>query len=97
MPLEGFPIVKPTCPDNKFEIPMLGESLLKTSVHIFPAAPMIRSCPVEMGGKTAEFKHELAEDGRCDRRNHSREQTEGEGGDLREHDAESQPAESRNL
>ena len=48
-----------------------------------------------MGGKSTQFKRKLTENGRRDGRNCSRKQVEKEEGDVREYEAEGEPAEYR--
>jgi len=73
--LEHFPVIQLARPDNEPEISTLGKSLLEKLVDpVLPVAPMFKGWPAELRRKFAQFKHELAEDGRRDGRERSEAQ-----------------------
>lgn len=74
MPLGGFLVVKFAPPGNEPEVFTRGKSFLEELDHLFPAAPIVQSWPVDRRG---EFKHELAKCRRRDGREHTKQ---GSGG-----------------
>ena len=93
-----FQLRRLTSSDNKPKISMPGKPLLEKVVEIPPKVPTLRRPPLEKGGGSTKFEHELAEDGRQDGRKYSKEwimTVEDER--LTERRAESQPTENGHL